>query len=145
MFGHKSSNQTTVGTAVVQNPSMLDNVSTDDFSGTNESGIDVQQQVQDALNKKEMQTMLDSATSSTPIVANGTFMASPSAPPTAIVEPPADIGVPAVTPVPDPAPDPAVDQTSTDSVESVVQEVSDADIPRPLSAEENKEIESHPL
>lgn len=130
MFGHKASNKTTVGTATVQNPSMLDNVSTQDFTGDTS---DIQQQVQDALTQHEMKKMeiVEPA-------ATGGFMASPT-PGVAQANPSADVSPPSVPP-PVVAQEPfnvASLDASANPPESTVE--ADGSIPRPLTPEEDRQ------
>lgn len=158
MFGHKSDNQTTVGAPVVQNPSMLDNVSAQDFSSSDSSSTDgdVQQQVEQALNQTEMNKMLDSAAAATPTVTGSPFMSSPAAEPTAVIAPAPDpveqpVAAPAMpAPVSDPDPTAVVGEVSAEAsvtADNATQEVAvnENDIPRPLSPEENREIEAMPV
>lgn len=175
VFGHKNDNQTTVGAPTVQNPSMLDNVSSQDFDGAQDPSSNVQQQVEEALNKHEMKKVMDAATAETPVVNDNTFMSSPSATPTAAVassdDTASDDGAsapPAVsdqdsapTPTPAaPAPTDPQDDDTQQSEETKEQSeptddtssdgatdtaAADADVPHPLTPAENSEIEARPV
>lgn len=146
MFGHKNDNQTTVGAATVQNPSMLDNVSANDFSGNDDGATnDIQQKVQEALTEHELRKMDASdpaqsapaatpnpVTSAPPVATASPFMASPSA-------------TPGVTPVTEPAkvesessePELAItDPDPTTPTEEPASDAPDDEIPHPLSSQD---------
>lgn len=120
----------------MQSPSMLDNVSTQDFNG--DSADDIQRQVQDALTQNEMKKMeiVEPSPSSSTSSAS-TFMASPAPPapaasPTEATVPAEDTSAPAQEPF-------NVASLETPKVE--MPPVSDADgsVPRPLTPEEDKQ------
>lgn len=135
VFGHKSSNKTTVGTATVQSPSMLDNVSTQDF-GAGGSAEDIQQRVQDALTQNEMKKM--------EIVepASGGFMASPMPPVASVSGSIQDVSASSAPSSPPPVS--AQEPFNVASLEAAEnpqppQPEQDSSIPRPLTPEEDKQ------
>ena len=137
VFGHKSSSKTTVGTATVQSPSMLDNVSSQDFSAADPPN-DIQQQVQDALTQHEMKKMEIVE----PAVSGG-FMSSPSA--TAVQSDASSSASASTTPPTDPPPVSAQVPFNVASIEAPStpppSDNADNSIPRPLTPEEDKEAE----
>ena len=150
MFGIKS-NQATVGPATVQNPSMLDNVSTGDFKpGSGAAVTEVEKQVKEALAAHDRTEVAKTVTDDPSVGAaqSGAFISSDSAAPTAVTasnaSEPAQTAPPAIQSVAAPVAD---DQTPHDSdtpaptdavaeeaTPDVAAEVEEAAIPQPLTS-----------
>ena len=115
MFGRKSDNQTTVGAATVQSPSMLDNVSSQDFPVDEKAASEVQQHVQKALAEHQMKQMAGRMS-----------------------EPPTTSGPPPVSPPPASSPVAQPTPVATPPEQPMIDSADEASLPRPLTPEEDK-------